>query len=60
MEVAQKKDAVLKVRLGPWLYEAYVIFAKIEENLASLQRTQQQIKEDSARPTTEQLVGQIK
>ena len=59
-EVAQRKEAVLKARLGPWLDEAYVIFATIEEKLAGLQRTQQKIKEDNAGPVTEHLVEQIK
>ena len=60
MEEAQRKDVVLKARLGPWLDEGYVIAATIEEKLASQQRTQQKIKEDSARPKIEQLVEQVK
>jgi chromosome segregation ATPase len=60
VEAVQRKEAVLKARLGPWLDEAYVISATIEEKLASLQTTQQKIQEDSAGPTTEQLVEQVK
>ncbi len=40
VEATQRKEVVLKARLGPWLDEAYVIFATIGEKLESLQRTQ--------------------
>jgi len=40
VEVAQKKEAILKARLGPWLDESYIISAKIQEKLANLQSTQ--------------------
>ena len=39
VEAAQRKEVVLKARLGPWMDEAYVISTTIEEKLASLQRT---------------------
>lgn len=52
VEIAQRKEAVLKARLVPWLDGAYVISTTIEENLASLQRTQQKIKEDSVELAT--------
>lgn len=51
---------VLGAILGPWLDDAYVISTIIKEKMASLQRTQYKIKEDSTGPTTEQLVEQIK
>jgi len=54
------KEAVFKARLGPWLDEAYVIYANNEEKFSSLHRMQQKIKEDNAGPTIEQLVEQIK
>lgn len=44
VEAAQWKEVVLKAKLGPWLDEAYVISATIEEKLVSLQRTQLKIK----------------
>lgn len=44
----QRKEVVLKDRLGPWLDEPYVISVNIEEKLASLQCMQQKIKEDNA------------
>lgn len=56
VEVSQRKEAILKARLGSWLDEAYVISTTIEEKLACLQRTQHKIKEDSVRLETEQLV----
>lgn len=60
MEAAQRKEVVIKGRLGPWLDEAYIISATIEEKLASLQRMQQKIKEDNVGPATEKLVERIK
>jgi len=36
VEAVQKKEAVLKARLGPWLDEAYIISANIKEKLVSL------------------------
>lgn len=60
VEETQKKEAVLKARLGPWLGEAYIFSTNIQEKMAKLQSTQQTIKQDNARPTVEQLVEQIK
>lgn len=60
VEAVQKKEAVLKARLGPWLDEAYIVFVNIKEKSANLQSMQQKIKQDSAGPAIEQLVEQIK
>lgn len=60
MEATQRKEVVLKARLGPWLDEFYVISTNIEENLASLQRMQQKIKEDSVGLVIKLLMEQIK
>lgn len=60
VEVTQRKEVVLKARLGPWLDEAYVISTNIEEKLASLQKMLQRTKEDSAGLAIEQLVEKIK
>jgi len=35
-EVVQRKEVVLKARLGPWLDESYVLSITIGEKLASL------------------------
>jgi len=51
---------MLKACLKPWLDEAYLITTSIEGNLASVQETQQKLQADSAGPTTEQLVEEIK
>lgn len=60
VEVAQQKEAVLKAKFRPWLDEAQVIIAAIEEKLVGLQRTQQKVKEHSAGPVTKQLVKKLK
>lgn len=60
VEVAQKKEDILKTRLGPWLDEAYIISTNIQEKLVNFQSTQQKIKQDSLGPAREQLVEQIK
>ena len=39
VDAAQRKEAVLNARLGPYLEEAYVLTASIERKLASLQVT---------------------
>jgi len=36
VEATQKKEVVLKVRLGPWLDEAYHVSANIQEKLTNL------------------------
>ena len=56
VDAAQRKEVVLMARLGPWLDEAYVLTVSIEGKLASLKATQQKIQEDSAGPSTKQLV----
>ena len=56
----QRKEVILKVRLGPWLDEAYIIFANSQEKFVNLQSTQQKIQQDSVGPAIEQLVEQIK
>ena len=35
-EAAQRKEAVLKARLAPWMDEAYLLSTTIGEKLASL------------------------
>jgi len=60
LEVVQRKEEVLKAKLGPWLDEVYIIYANIQEKLASLQSMQQKLKEDSAGLTTMQLMEKIK
>lgn len=56
MDATQCREA----RLGPWLYEAYVLITTIEGKLANLQATQQKITTDSVGPTIEKLVEQGK
>lgn len=60
VDAAQRKEAVLKVHLNPWLDEAYLIITSIEGRLASLQETQQKLQADSVEPATEQLVEELK
>jgi len=56
VEATQKKVAILKAWLDPWLEEAYQVSVNIQGKLANLQLTQQNIKQDTEGPTTEQLV----
>lgn len=44
VEIVQKKEAVLKDMLGPWLDEAYLVLANIYEKLVNFHLTQQKIK----------------
>lgn len=60
VEAMQKKVAVLKARLDPWLEEAYQVSTNIHEKLANLQPTQQKIKQDNEGLATESLVEQVK
>lgn len=45
------KEAVLKVRLQPWIDEAYTITASIEAKLVQLQATQEMIQSSSSMTT---------
>lgn len=36
VEAAQKKEVVLKARLGPWLDETYIISTNVQGKLVSL------------------------
>jgi len=44
VEAVQKKEVILKARLGPWLDEAYIVSANIQDKFMNLQSTQQKIK----------------
>lgn len=59
-EAAQKKEALLKARWGPWLDEAYQVMTNIQEKLVGLQHTQQTMKIVAEGPATEQLVEEVK
>ena len=54
------KEAVLKVRLKPWLDEAYTVMASIEGKLVTLQETQQKLKINSSGEVSEQMVEEAK
>lgn len=60
VEEAQKKEIILKARLGPWLEEAYQVTMNIQEKLMGLQQTQQMMKLAIEGPTTEQRVEEFK
>lgn len=53
VEEAQRKEAMLKARLGPWLDEAYKVTTNIQEKLMGLQTTQQTMKLTTEGPDTE-------
>lgn len=44
VDVAWHREAVLKVRVQPWINEAFAIIAKIEGKLVQMQGTQEQIQ----------------
>lgn len=56
VNATQRKEAVLKDRLGPWKDDAYVLTTSIEEKFSSLQTTHHKIWVDSAGPMMEKLV----
>lgn len=60
VEAVQKKEVVLKVRLGSWLEEAYQVTTNIQGKLTRLQQTQQTMKLAVEGPTTEQLVEEFR
>jgi len=60
VDAALHKEAVLKVRLKPWLEESYMVIGNVEGKLASLQATQQKLQADSTRAVTEQTTEDMK
>lgn len=60
VEVAQKKEDLLKARLGPWLDKSYQVMNKIQEKLMGLQQAQQTIKLVVEGPAMAQLVEEDK
>lgn len=60
MDAALHKEAILKVRLKPWLDEAYVVIWNIEVNIANLQEMQKNLQAESAGVVTEKTMEDTK
>lgn len=60
VEVTQKKEAVLKAQLDPWLEDSYQVSTNIQQKLENLQLTQSKVKWDIKGPATEHLVDQVR
>lgn len=60
VEVAQKKEALLKAKLEPWLEEYYQITTTIQDKLKILQQMQQTMRLATKGPVTEKLVEEFK
>lgn len=59
VEAMQKKEVVLKARLGLWLHGAYLVSTNIHEILVSLGITHQKIKRAGEGQATKKMVEQV-
>lgn len=61
MDVTRHKEAVLKVRLLPWIDENYTITISIEAKITQLEATQERIQgSSSTAAVTEQRVEEVR
>lgn len=59
VEDVQNKEALLKVRLHPWLEESYQVITSIHDNLKGLKQTQQIMRLVVQGPTTKKMIEEV-